>query len=142
LRHFAILHHMPGGIDLSISEFCNFIIYCLICPPPPSPPFFHVDIKIGSYMGKLALIYYFSACRDFLLCFLIEDFLNGGYSSFLHHYDITKILLKMALNTITLALLTLLSNLVSDNLCNIHVHTVYVTWYSVLFLIFYQRMNY
>ena len=43
----------------------------------PSPPFFHVDIKIGSYMGKLALIYYFSACRDFLLCFLIEDFLNG-----------------------------------------------------------------
>jgi hypothetical protein len=24
---FAIRHHLPGGIDLSISEFCNFIIY-------------------------------------------------------------------------------------------------------------------
>ena len=30
MRHFAILHHMPGGIDLSISEFCNFIIYCFL----------------------------------------------------------------------------------------------------------------
>jgi hypothetical protein len=27
---FAIRHHLPGGIDLSISEFCNFIMYCFL----------------------------------------------------------------------------------------------------------------
>ena len=27
---FAIRHHLPGGIDLSISEFCYFIIYCFL----------------------------------------------------------------------------------------------------------------
>jgi hypothetical protein len=27
---FAIRHHLPGGIDLSISEFFNFIIYCFL----------------------------------------------------------------------------------------------------------------
>ena len=74
---FAIRHHLPGGIDLSIGDFCNFIIYCFLASLIISIISLRILRKFSQSLARFRNFAFLCTRFLFLILHFISLFIQG-----------------------------------------------------------------